>query len=324
MRVVVFHQGALGDFLLTVPVLESLHQFYPEIRIDFWSKREHVSLLEGKNYLGGFHTLEGRLLPGLLQDSLRMTSGLPDFLMEADQVFIFGQAGTRVLAERLSTLLRAKVDWVQSFPIGDESRIHVTDFVCRQISRLGWNIGKRFGGLAPNPKELDSVTALLQDFEISSPPILIHPGSGGKRKIWPLKNWRDLVMWIKNALHIPVLLSLGPADEYLGSFAGTMLQAGIPTVSGLPLTRLAALLSRCRLYAGSDSGISHLAAGLGIQTVAVFGPTDPAVWGPRGEKVRVLRKDWRESEILEWDASRPAETPDGEVARIITGMLSPI
>jgi heptosyltransferase III len=321
MRLVVFHQGALGDFLLTIPILEGLHEICSGLQIDFWSKREHVSLLDGKNYLGEFHALEGRLLPSLFHDSLWMTFPLPTFLSEADQVIIFGQTGTRILADRLSVRLKARVNWIQSFPGPEDNETHVTNFILRQIRRLGWKAKGRFGNLAPNPHELEAVRTLLQDCGISSPPVLIHPGSGGKRKVWPLKNWHDLLHWIKNQLSIPVLLSVGPADEYLEDFSRMMAQAGIPVIGGLPLTRLAALLSGCSIFVGSDSGVSHLAAAVGVQTVVVFGPTDPGVWGPRGEKVRLVQRSWRESEIFEWEDSRSPEAPDREVTRAITELL---
>jgi hypothetical protein len=57
---------------------------------------------------------------------------------------------------------------------------------------------------------------------------------------------------------------------------------------GVPLSRLAALLVECSGYVGNDSGVSHLAAALGVPTAAVFGPTDPAVWAPVGPKVSVV------------------------------------
>jgi ADP-heptose:LPS heptosyltransferase len=47
----------------------------------------------------------------------------------------------------------------------------------------------------------------------------------------------------------------------------------------------------CRLFVGNDSGISHMAAALGIPTIAIFGPTDPVLWSPRGNKVVVVRKE---------------------------------
>ena len=55
------------------------------------------------------------------------------------------------------------------------------------------------------------------------------------------------------------------------------------------LYELACWLARARLYVGNDSGITHLAAAVGTPVLALFGPSDPAVWAPRGANVRVAR-----------------------------------
>jgi ADP-heptose:LPS heptosyltransferase len=54
------------------------------------------------------------------------------------------------------------------------------------------------------------------------------------------------------------------------------------------LYELACWLAGASLYVGNDSGITHLAAAAGAPVVALFGPTDPAVWAPRGPRVRVV------------------------------------
>ena len=54
------------------------------------------------------------------------------------------------------------------------------------------------------------------------------------------------------------------------------------------LYQLACWLARARIYIGNDSGITHLAAAAGAPVVALFGPTDPRVWAPRGERVRIV------------------------------------
>ena len=53
----------------------------------------------------------------------------------------------------------------------------------------------------------------------------------------------------------------------------------------LDLYELGCWLARARLYIGNDSGISHLAAAVGTPTIVLFGPTDPAIWAPRGSRV---------------------------------------
>jgi ADP-heptose:LPS heptosyltransferase len=62
-------------------------------------------------------------------------------------------------------------------------------------------------------------------------------------------------------------------------------------IKGLSLIGLASVIEGCRLFIGNDSGITHLAAALGVPTVAIFGPTDPKRWAPRGKHVAVVRGD---------------------------------
>ncbi|MGD8878557.1 MAG: glycosyltransferase family 9 protein, partial [Syntrophobacterales bacterium] len=60
-------------------------------------------------------------------------------------------------------------------------------------------------------------------------------------------------------------------------------------VENWQLGKLAALMHQADLYLGNDSGITHLAAACGIPTIALFGPTDPQIWGPRGPQVSIIR-----------------------------------
>jgi heptosyltransferase-3 len=101
---------------------------------------------------------------------------------------------------------------------------------------------------------------------------VIHPFSGSARKNWPLNRFRELA----GRLAIPVRWSAGP-EEPLDD-----------AVRFENLYELACWLASARVYIGNDSGITHLAAAVGTPVVAVFGPTDPVVWTPRGERVRVV------------------------------------
>jgi ADP-heptose:LPS heptosyltransferase len=114
----------------------------------------------------------------------------------------------------------------------------------------------------------------------------VHPGSGGKRKCWPAQRFAELAA----RLRAPVLLLEGPADADACREFAEALASSVPAarVTGVSLSRLAALLSESRGYMGNDSGVSHLAAALGVPTIAVFGPTDPAVWAPLGPEVSVV------------------------------------
>jgi len=297
-RVVVFHQGALGDFLMAASAIEELAAASRGACIDLWTKPEHAALLRAKSYVGNCYCPDGALVACLLQDSLWQSTSLPDFLLKADQVLIFGQAGSRVMAERLARRLCAKVSWIQSFPTMNNADTHVSHFLRRQLKELGYSMGCKPIRLLPTSDEKREAGDFLNRLGIFSPPILVHPGSGGRRKVWPLRDWHALIEWMRTELSFQVLLSIGPADEYLDEFSRAMREAGVSIVSGLSAVGLCALLSLCGLYIGSDSGVSHLAAAVGIPAITVFGPTDPRVWGPRGTNAVAVRRRWEESEVL--------------------------
>jgi hypothetical protein len=323
IRAVVFHQGALGDFLIAAGAIEELARaFGGGARVDFWSKPEHVSLLDGKSYPGECRSLDGPLVAGLLQDSLWRSAALPDFLLEANEVFIFGQTGSRIMAERLSRRLSANVSFIQSFPAAGDPGAHVSSFLRRQLNDLGWPIAGNPLYLSAPTSEKQAAMDFLRRLGISSPPIFIHPGSGGRSKVWPLSNWHGLLDWIRSKTPFRALLSIGPADGYMDEFSGAMREAGVPMVSDLSPVRLSALLSLCGMYIGSDSGVSHLAAAVGIPAVAVFGPTDPSVWAPRGRNAVVVKRTWREEDVFAWAPSDRPDFQDKEIARLVLDMIS--
>lgn len=116
---------------------------------------------------------------------------------------------------------------------------------------------------------------------------ILHPGSGSPSKNWPLDRLRQLGEALaEEGLHIT--WCIGPAERERMPGAREL----APVLSA-PLSNLARSLAGARLYVGNDSGITHLAACAGCPTVAVFGPTDPKVWAPRGSHVRVVcEEDW--------------------------------
>ena len=86
---------------------------------------------------------------------------------------------------------------------------------------------------------------------------------------------------------------------------------GEKVAMSLPLPELAAVLAKCAAFLGHDSGISHLAAATGVPTMALFGPTEPAVWAPLGEKVSVIQAESGEMQNLAVE----------EVSHLLNGLL---
>jgi len=107
--------------------------------------------------------------------------------------------------------------------------------------------------------------------------IVIHPTSGSAGKIWPY--FESLLERLPNAV---VLRGNSPPQ----------LRRGTPRriLEDLRLIEVSGYLRKCRAYIGNDSGITHLSACVVCPTIALFGPTDPRVWGPIGRRSRVIWK----------------------------------
>lgn len=132
----------------------------------------------------------------------------------------------------------------------------------------------------------------VHEFEFFTKPYaVIHPGSGGLKKCWPAERYAELARRISEAQVLPVAV-FGPADDVIRAQFESAIPANlhVARVENEKLRNVLALLAGARGYAGNDSGLSHLAARI-CQTTAIFGPTDPKVWAPLGDDVRVLRAD---------------------------------
>lgn len=144
-----------------------------------------------------------------------------------------------------------------ALPAGN--RQHATDFYCGQV-----------GADICLPK-------------ITVPPVaretfcILHPFASNRAKQWPLDRFRALADLLGD-----VRWCAGPED--LSRHPGVIEH---PVVIE-DLFNLAKWIGAARVYIGNDSGITHLAAAVGTTTIALFGPTDPAVWAPRGGNVRVI------------------------------------
>jgi ADP-heptose:LPS heptosyltransferase len=112
-------------------------------------------------------------------------------------------------------------------------------------------------------------------WKVGSDRLLLHPGSGSNLKVWP---------------HFEALASRFPGAEVLLGPADRPLAVSNRRLENLPLAQVADCLRECGAFVGNDSGITHLAAYFGVPVVALFGPTDPAIWGPIGRRVTLLRK----------------------------------
>ncbi len=297
-RLVVYHQGALGDFLLSLTVLQGLADADPSLRFLFRTRREHASLIVNKAYYAGFSPGDAADLTPFFLSGVWKNAPIPEDLATADTALILGQSSSIPFAENLSRRLQVPVYWIRSFPPegGDE---HVTRFIASQLEARGLILEDATLRLEPTPEAMAFMDSLLAGSSITrgDPILVVHMGSGGKKKIWPLSGWRMLLWRLAREWRGRVVTVLGPADGSLRAFVDEMrLEVGLTVIDGLNLPCLAALLALAHAYIGNDSGVTHLAAAMGAPTVVLFGPTRPEIWAPLGDNVHVIRLGWEVTE----------------------------
>ena len=187
---------------------------------------------------------------------------------------------------RFRARLAEETDAVVSFhPFRPDGGGHVSAGYLRAIGEAASTIDTR---LEPTPDDLAAASRVLAKSKCDrSNLIVIFPGSGSPAKNWPADRFAALASSLSKRASIVVVL--GPAET---SIEPVFRDARVPVLRDLDLPTVAAIARLASIFVGNDSGVSHLAAAVGASGVVIFGPTDPARWGPRGSgRIDILRRE---------------------------------
>ncbi len=171
--------------------------------------------------------------------------------------------------------------------------VHRADRARALLRPLGAMPGTGVPAVAGVPEAGPGIEKWLKEAGVPSPFAVLHPGSSGfgAMKRWAPERFAGLARSLKERHGLPVLVTAGPGEE---TVADRVVSLSEGAARRGPVTRtladLGALLQRAAVVVGADTGPVHLAAVLGAPTVALFGPKDPAVYGPRGTHTRVVWK----------------------------------
>src|SRR2546427_1707127 len=123
------------------------------------------------------------------------------------------------------------------------------------------------------------------------PLVLLHPGARYWFKAWPAERFAELADRLTDDCGCRVLVGGDAHDKPVAERIRARARSAPTVLAGrTTLLQLAALLKRCAMFIGNDNGPMHIAAAMGTPVVALFGPSDPAIWGPRAERAEVLYK----------------------------------
>lgn len=289
-RVTVVRTGGIGDTLLALPALRILREALPEARVTLVGSRCAQELLPLLRRPPEFLRYDSTALtPLFAEPPARDPAGI---FAGADVVIIYTADSGGALVRNAERLCPGPV---LPWPVQPPEEVHAAcHFASALLAGRPSSPAVDPPALRVPPEEQRWADGWLagQAERSERAPVAVHPGSGGQRKTWPAERFARLVRTLRER-GVGVLMVEGPADREACGRVREQLPEGADVwePGRVSLVRCAALLSRCDAYVGNDSGISHLAAALGLSTVVVFGPTDPRTWRPPGPAVRVVQAD---------------------------------
>jgi heptosyltransferase III len=305
-RALVIRGGALGDFLLTLPVLQALRAAAPAARLEMLAYPGLAALAKSAGTIDQVRSIEYGPLAGFFTRGTVLDPGLRDYFASFDLVISYLYDPDGIFQENLRA---AGASRLVTGPHRPAATSHAIDQLAAPLAELGLPLTGRAARINAGPASHDR------------PTIALHPGSGSPTKNWPPDRWRQLAAQLLAADPAAQLAIVGgEADavplEALRQFAESN---RVIFWENLPLIELAARLAGAAFYIGHDTGISHLAATAGTPCLLLFGPTDPGVWAPPHGQVRVLRAPQGKLEELPVPSVMAALRPFLSAPRLASG-----
>lgn len=278
-KILVIRGGAIGDFILTLPVLAALRENFPQSRIAIMGYPHIVQIA----LLGGLadevKSIESWALAPFFAPGGKLPPQMVSYFSEAAVIISYLYDPDEIFKENVLKCFNGTFISGPHRP-SESLKIHATDTFLKPLEKLAI--------FAPNP--VPQINIKNEDSTAEEFWLAVHPGSGSESKNWPINKWIVLLEELNKYEKLKILMIAGEAEEdKIGKLVSSVSEKKLELARNLPLKDLALRMSRCNAYIGHDSGISHLAAALGLPGVVLWGGSSLDVWRPRSDKFKIVK-----------------------------------
>jgi heptosyltransferase III len=305
-KILVVRGGAIGDFILTLPAIAALRQQFPKAHLEVLGYPHIAQLALAGGLVDGVQPIEARALASFFARNGGLDDDFADYFSEFDLIISYlydpdeifrtniarcsgaqflqgphrpeeGQRvhATKVYLQPLERLAIFDADAVPRLRAGRTSRLSQTKNVC---------VADSHSSCDSNGNSETGATPVLRT-------LALHPGSGSERKNWPEEKWAELLQHLTRTTTLDLLLVGGEAEgQRLQRLAAVLPTTRLEIAQSLSLAELAQRIRGCMAFVGHDSGISHLAAALGVPCLVLWADTAEEVWRPQGERLVIVRE----------------------------------
>jgi ADP-heptose:LPS heptosyltransferase len=276
----VLFPGSLGDLICALPAIESILKQKNNC-LTLAVRGEAFELAASLPFVATSCSLDGRAFSQLFSPYEQIPQGSRAFFAAFSEIISWYGHSHAEVVENLRTL---SAGCVQSFPFfTGQKDCHAVAYYLRCVGEhlLQCPVLQ----LSEPERHWCDNYWRQRGWRASTRVLVMHPGSGGKKKRWDPEGFQKVARWWQEQRKGKVLLLLGPAEE---QEIGQWRTVG-EVAARLSVWQVAAIVSRADFYIGNDSGVSHLAGAVGARGVVLFGPTRPRQWRPLGGSLSVLQ-----------------------------------
>ena len=278
-RILVVRGGAIGDFILTLPVFSALRETFRSAVIGALAPVRLGELAMSAGLADEIEDLDGRGWAEFFVPDGDLDPEKVKWLSQFDLIISFLHDPERVWVNNLMRISSARLLQGCSRP-WEKGEMHASEVLLSVLEEIG------ISGMNLLPQI--NVEAADSDRYV----LTVHPGSGSESKNWPEVKWvQFLTQWLEDNSG-RILVVGGEAET--GKLIGIKRVVDLSRVDFLEnesLSELAGVLKSSRIFVGHDSGISHMAASLGVKSLILWGATNRVIWGPQHRNVHYIQSD---------------------------------
>jgi heptosyltransferase-3 len=287
-KILVIRGGAIGDFILTLPAIAALRKNFPDAYLEVLGYPHIAQLAVAGGLADRVESIGARALAGFFARNGELAEELVDYFSEFDLIISYLYDPDQIFSTNVARCTRGQYIAGPHRP-KEGTNIHATQLYLKPLERLAIFDADPIPRLQLSGNSAASPLFRNASGQGSDRILALHPGSGGEQKNWPEAKWAELLQNLINETNFNLLLVGGEAEgERLQRLAAALPPARVRVAQSRPLPELAQLFQQCGGFIGHDSGISHLAAAVGLPGLILWGETSEEIWRPPSDKMIVL------------------------------------
>lgn len=294
MKIFLVLKNWIGDVLFELPAMEMIRSRYPDAEIIAIGPARCREVLEAHPAVTRFLVFDEKKEHRSFWKRLQFIKELRR--EKADQAYLFHRSRSRAfmmwlagVKERIGYGTNRK--WLLTRPVAEpHGAMHHVDYFAHMLTQAGFpRPAKAAYHFYFSSRDRSSVYRKLDTLNLKTY-ACFHLGANWEPKRWPARHFAVLADLLWTRWQLPVIVTGAPADHVLFEEMKRHVQnANVVSLIGeTSLGELGALFERAAFVVSGDSGPMHIAAGAGARLVALFGPTDPKLTGPRGIQPAVV------------------------------------